>query len=141
MNNLIINEEIMQGNPVQLQSYIKKEIANQILSMDYKTIENTCYNMRLFADVFELLEEHINDEIITLKYNPMGSWYIDEEEQEEYKRACSHCDKHMKEGYCIENGLEYYCGDECLHKHYTEEEYNELYDDGNGDSYWTEWEN
>lgn len=140
MNNLIINEEIMQGNPVQLQSYIKKEIANQILSMDYKTIENTCYNMRLFADVFELLEEHINDEIITLKYNPMGSWYIDEEEQEQHKRVCSHCGKYMNEGYCIENGLEYYCSDECLHKRYTEEEYNELYDDGNGDSYWTEWE-
>ena len=46
----------------------------------------------------------------------------------------------MTEGFCIENGLEYYCSDECLHKHYTEDEYLEMYDDGNGDSYYTEWE-
>ncbi len=45
----------------------------------------------------------------------------------------------MDEGYYIDNGLEYYCSDECLHKHYTEEEYEEMYDDSNGYSYWTEW--
>lgn len=56
------------------------------------------------------------------------------------KRICNNCGKEMNEGYCIDNGLEYYCSDECLHKHYTEEEYEEMYDDGNGDSYWTEWE-
>lgn len=55
-------------------------------------------------------------------------------------RKCSECSKNMNEGYCIDNGLEYYCSDECLHKHYTDEEYKEMYDDGNGDSYWTEWE-
>ena len=50
------------------------------------------------------------------------------------------CGKDMDEGYYIDNGLEYYCSDECLHKHYTEEEYEEMYDDSNGYSYWTEWE-
>jgi len=55
-------------------------------------------------------------------------------------RICSECRKKMNEGYCIDSGLEYYCSDECLHKHYTEEEYLEMYDEGNGDSYWTEWE-
>lgn len=58
----------------------------------------------------------------------------------EETRICSHCGKPMKQGYCIEGGSEYYCSDECLHAHYTDEEYLELYDDGNGDSYWTEWE-
>ena len=61
-------------------------------------------------------------------------------EEMDYPRTCSHCGNGMYEGYCIDAGLEYYCSDECLHKHYTEEEYLELYDDGNGDSYWTEWE-
>lgn len=55
-------------------------------------------------------------------------------------RLCSHCSKPMSKGYCIDNGEQYYCSDECLHEHYTEEEFEELYDDGNGDSYWTEWE-
>lgn len=55
-------------------------------------------------------------------------------------RVCSDCGKIMNEGFCIENGLEYYCSDECLHKHYTEDEYLKMYDDGNGDSYYTEWE-
>ena len=54
-------------------------------------------------------------------------------------RICSECGKHMGQGYVIDAGLEYYCSDECLHKHYTEEEYLELYADGYGDSYWTEW--
>ena len=53
-------------------------------------------------------------------------------------RICSECKKKMIEGYCIYDGLEYYCSDECLHKHYTEEEYLEMYDEDN--SYWTEWE-
>lgn len=55
-------------------------------------------------------------------------------------RICDECKNKMNSGYVIENGLEYYCSDECLHKHYTEEEYLELYDNGNGDSYYTEWE-
>lgn len=62
------------------------------------------------------------------------------EMKEVYKRFCSECNKQMNEGYCINDGLEYYCSDECLHKHYTEEEYLQMYDNGNGDSYWTVWE-
>ena len=55
-------------------------------------------------------------------------------------RICSECGKKIVQGYCIENGLEYYCCDKCLHIHYTEKEYLNMYDNGNGDTYWTEWE-
>lgn len=55
-------------------------------------------------------------------------------------RTCTHCSRPMTEGYCIENGLEYYCSEVCLHEHYTEEEYLDMYDNGEGDSYWTQWE-
>ena len=55
-------------------------------------------------------------------------------------RICSECKKKMNKGYCIENGMEYYCCEECLNKHYTEEEYLSMYDNGEGDSYYTEWE-
>ena len=52
--------------------------------------------------------------------------------------VCSECGKPMTSGYCIADGEEYYCSDECLHKHYTEEEYNEMYE--NDEAYWTTWE-
>ena len=141
---LLINEEIMQGQPLALEKHIKMEIANQILQMSGNDYEDVTNNMRIFADVLETIEEHINDDIITFKYNPMGAWYLVEEDEqdqgEEETRTCSECHKKMTEGYCIENGMAYYCSDECLHKNMTQEEYLELYDDGNGDSYYTEWE-
>lgn len=56
------------------------------------------------------------------------------------KRKCSHCGKEMTSGYCIEGGMEYYCSDDCLHAHMTQEEFLELYANGDGDSYYTEWE-
>ena len=55
-------------------------------------------------------------------------------------RICSKCDKIMQTGYCIGGGEDYYCSDKCLHTEMTKEEYLDLYDDGNGDSYYTEWE-
>lgn len=54
-------------------------------------------------------------------------------------RVCSECGCLMDKGYCIEDGQEYYCSDDCLRQNMTDEEYNKLYDNGNGDTYWTEW--
>ena len=53
-------------------------------------------------------------------------------------RVCSECGRLMDMGYNI-GDAEYYCSDECLTKHMSYDEYLELYDEGNGDSYWTEW--
>ena len=55
-------------------------------------------------------------------------------------RVCSKCNSLMIDGYCIDNGSEYYCTDECLESEMTREEFEELYDEGGGESYWTEWE-
>lgn len=57
-----------------------------------------------------------------------------------HPRLCNICSKPMDEGYCIENGMEYYCSDECLHEVYDDEEWQLMYEDGNGDSYWSEWD-
>lgn len=57
-----------------------------------------------------------------------------------YARQCTACGAGMNEGYVINDGVSYYCSDECLHKHITPAEFDELHDDGDGDSYWTEWE-
>ena len=56
-----------------------------------------------------------------------------------HPRICLECGKPMNEGFCIDNGQEYFCSKECLHKHYTPEEWASMYNDGNSDSYWTEW--
>lgn len=55
-------------------------------------------------------------------------------------RICSECGAVMNEGYIIDGGEAYYCGDTCLEKNMTRAEFNELYDEGEGNSYWTEWE-
>lgn len=53
-------------------------------------------------------------------------------------RQCNNCGKYFVEGYCIE-GIDYYCSDECLFKNMYQEQYDDLYDEGNGDSYWTDY--
>lgn len=78
--DLIINEELMQGQPYAIERELQRELTNQILTMNGNNYEDVATNMRQLADVIEILEEHINDEFITLKYNPMGAWYISEED-------------------------------------------------------------
>ena len=53
-------------------------------------------------------------------------------------RTCTECHKEMNKGYCVDDGLEYYCSDECLYKNYTDRGYLELYLDDR--AYYTEWE-
>lgn len=55
-------------------------------------------------------------------------------------RKCDVCNSYMIEGYCIEEGTSYYCSEECLLTEMTKEEFNDLYADGEGDSYYTSWE-
>lgn len=64
-----------------------------------------------------------------------------------YARECDECGKGMNEGYCFDGGRAYYCSDECLHKHFTPEEWQEMCDDDDDDdalepseSYWTTWD-
>lgn len=57
----------------------------------------------------------------------------------QHVRICSHCGKPMGWGYCVDDGCAYYCSDECLHQHYSEEEFLRLYDHGDGNSYYTSW--
>ena len=55
-----------------------------------------------------------------------------------YSRVCDHCGKPFNSGYCIEWGVSYYCSEECLKSEMTWEEFLDLYDDWEGDSYRTE---
>ena len=59
-------------------------------------------------------------------------------EQIDCFRICEECGKPMIEGYVV-YGCNTYCSEECLHKHVSEEEYKSLYNNGEGDTYWTTW--
>lgn len=83
--------------------------------------EDPCYNIKRMVDY--MVENYDKEDT---------SNYV-------YVRHCDECGKEMWDGYCIENGIEYYCSEECLHKNISEEYFEELYDNGDGDSYWTEW--
>lgn len=54
-------------------------------------------------------------------------------------RICDECHRPMIEGFCIDDGREHYCSENCLHRQYSEEEYKAMYNDGEGNSYWTVW--
>ena len=53
-------------------------------------------------------------------------------------RRCNACGKPMIEGFCIHDGEQYYCSEECLYTVFTEEEYEDMYE--GDEAYWTEWE-
>ena len=61
--------------------------------------------------------------------------------EENNHRCCKTCGVgSLANGFVINGGEEYYCTKECMLKEITEKEFLELYDDGKGDSFWTEWE-
>ena len=80
-----------------------------------------------------------NPRLVALYGDSIEQHLFELEEELDSFRICSHCEKPMIEGYCIEDGEEYYCSDECLHKHFSKNEYLKMYNNGNGNSYWTNW--
>ena len=85
MSNVIINEEIIQGKPNEIFEEIKNEMIYQIneLTIEESNNEMFNFNLELFAQIMELIGDNKSKEIITLKYNPMGLWYIEEESEVE----------------------------------------------------------
>ena len=53
-------------------------------------------------------------------------------------RRCSECGRLMREGYCVDSGVAYYCSNDCLHSDFSDEEWIEEYEN-NDQSYYTEW--
>lgn len=57
-----------------------------------------------------------------------------------FARKCDCCGAGMNEGYLINDGCAYFCSKECLNTEYSEADWKEMYDDGNGSSCYTSWE-
>ena len=122
------------------------------MSMETKDVNEVLRQDVLASDrlsdyFYVLLKEKIDEAAADIKEfmadfvirHSKASELVDELDLLEHIRVCSECGKPMMEGFCIEDGAEYYCSEECLHKNLTEEEYENLYDDGQGNSYWTSW--
>jgi len=65
--------------------------------------------------------------------------FILEKVPEDQYRVCDSCKKFMQEGFVFESDCTYYCSEECRRTVISDAEYEAMYDDGNGDAYWTEW--
>ena len=53
-------------------------------------------------------------------------------------RICDRCNVVFTSGYCIDNGDSYLC-EGCKPLVYSDDEWAEMYADGEGDSYWSDW--
>lgn len=61
---------------------------------------------------------------------------VEADEYPDYQyRICDECKEEMYDGFVVEDS-EYYCNETCLHKHYTPEQYQEMYEEET--AYWTE---
>ena len=56
-----------------------------------------------------------------------------------FARYCDDCGSGMNEGFCIKGGKAYYCTEECMHKHVSVARFNKLYDNDDGDTYYSSW--
>ena len=54
-----------------------------------------------------------------------------------FVRKCSICGMPVIDGYCVNDGMDYYCSDDCLHMVFTDEEWELVYQTDGG--YYTEW--
>ena len=135
MHNIYDNGALVLGNIKDVIKQIETEMKKDI---------DMCFvdQEELLKDLKEL--EDVADIVMVNYDNPMGYsidyWSSNDIVKQENKRYCSICGKEMTEGYYNEDEFQYYCSDECLHQDYTDEEYNKLYDNGNGNFYWTQWE-
>lgn len=112
---------------VQMNLEIEADTAQEAYVIS-QNMELPKYYQEWSWDTRRIRDENWEDVIVDLT-----NW-----EEEDNKRICNECWKEMKEWYCINWWEKYYCSYECLHKHITLEEREELYDDWNWDSYWTE---
>jgi hypothetical protein len=108
--------------------------------------------LRTYSTMFEI--EADNQQQAIDKFKALGdSIYTEEMKQcevieevvkgDKYARKCDKCGQGMNEGFCIYEGEEYYCSDECLHSVYSKSVWEGMYDAediGNSPSYWTQWE-
>ena len=74
-----------------------------------------------------------------MKYENDFDYWDELTEHLDCLRICDECHRPMIEGFCIDDGREHYCSEQCLHRFYSDKEYEAMYNQGKGNSYWTVW--
>lgn len=54
-----------------------------------------------------------------------------------FRCKCSDCGTIMDEGYVLYDGEAYYCSDSCLYEHFSEDDYEEAFQQA--EACWMEW--
>ena len=131
---------------------MRSKYVDLLLALD--EVENDMVTIKKrFADVWSGIREEDEDFISeSLGLIVEFAYYLEKDAQkvgyaatgmkmeilkDDNSRRCDVCGKRMTFGYVIDD-CEYYCSDDCLHKKYTPQEYEEMYK--NDVAYWTEWE-
>lgn len=104
----------------------------------FKAIDGTwSFGSTSYDEAVERLQERGSGHIEVLMD---GEHDMDVElEDVDHWRQCSVCGALVCSGYFVEAefSYEYYCSEQCLHEKYTEEEYNEMYEEDT--AFWTDW--
>lgn len=74
MEEVIINEDVIKGNPSRILSCLEIDLAD---NLSKGVNDDVILTMKQLIDVFETLYDRVNDDYISFKWNSMGSWYLD----------------------------------------------------------------
>jgi len=143
----------MRGAAPPLRSNTNQQVAvtrtitmNKQITIDAKKFASILKGIKENSE--ELWQGELEESVSAVKE---GKWLKDlkalakptkkhKHEGEKYHAKCDECDSGFNEGFVVSNGENYYCSKKCLHKHITPKEWDELYNNGDGDSYYSEWE-
>lgn len=101
-------------------------MTSKITTMDTEETMEQAEYIRDLEEENERLTEHLRLKDIMLAAMEIG-------------RKCYSCGAVIADGFIVEKAFtnEYYCSDECRRKKYTDEEYEQMFEDD--EAYWTEW--
>jgi len=143
------------GKVTNFQDEFYYLVVDELVELGYgfDNAENLISKHRDVYDVNLFSQEHRDQSVAkTIAQSIEEAEMQDDEDEEDFNESldsndtndddihrCDACKEVMSQGYVINGGEEYFCSNTCLNTKYDKEAFEELYDDGEGDSYWTEW--
>lgn len=154
--------------PETVEEIVEKILGSKVDDLAH-VLEKPTFTPQMALSVIKVFfeeERFMSDKDLRFALMRLGTYFDTTLLQEDLGlHFCTHCKQYMKSGYSI-NGDEFYCSDDCLHEHYTREEYlalytgvgyqeedvlrmiptlsqseiDQLHEENNPDIYWTEWE-